>query len=147
MLLPMTVLEELDHIKDRRDKTVSREARIAINMIDKVVEAATPAQLQAGVDIPGSNLDGPLGKLSIYPDQLLSEESELPFLNDTQDQANDNRIINVALRLQAENPKSLSAEASVDLICSPNPHNVTLIYTCLMDFIGHVEEALKYEPG
>ena len=32
VVIPMTVLEELDHIKDRRDKTVSREARIAIQM-------------------------------------------------------------------------------------------------------------------
>jgi len=105
IVLPMTVLEELDHIKDRRDKTVSREARIAIQMIDKVVDEASPAQLQEGVDIPGSSLDGPLGKLSIYPDQLLADNSDIPFLNDTQDQANDNRIINVALRLQAENPE------------------------------------------
>ena len=35
VVIPMTVLEELDHIKDRRDKSVSREARIAIQMIDK----------------------------------------------------------------------------------------------------------------
>jgi Predicted ATPase related to phosphate starvation-inducible protein PhoH len=36
VVIPMTVLEELDDIKDRRDKTVSREARIAINLIEKV---------------------------------------------------------------------------------------------------------------
>ena len=37
VVIPMTVLEELDHIKDRRDKSVSREARIAIQLIDKIV--------------------------------------------------------------------------------------------------------------
>lgn len=42
VVIPMTVLEELDHIKDRRDKTVSREARIAIQLIDKVVGNASP---------------------------------------------------------------------------------------------------------
>lgn len=104
IVLPMTVLEELDHIKDRRDKTVSREARIAIGIIDKVVDEASPQDIQDGVEIPGSSLEGPLGRLSIYPDQLLADDSPIPFLNDTQDQANDNRIINVALRLQAENP-------------------------------------------
>jgi PhoH-like ATPase len=104
IVLPMTVLEELDHIKDRHDKTVSREARIAIGMIDKVVDEASPQQIQDGVEIPGSSIDGPLGRLSIYPDQLLADDSEIPFLNDTQDQANDNRIINVALRLQSEHP-------------------------------------------
>ena len=46
--IPMTVLEELDHIKDRHDKTVSREARIAIQMIDKVVDNASPQQIQGG---------------------------------------------------------------------------------------------------
>jgi PhoH-like ATPase len=104
IVLPMTVLEELDHIKDRHDKTVSREARIAIGMIDKVVDEASPQQIQDGVEIPGSNLHGPLGRLSIYPDQLLADDSEIPYLNDTQEQANDNRIINVALRLQSEHP-------------------------------------------
>ena len=56
VVIPMTVLEELDHIKDRRDKSVSREARIAIQMIDKVVGSAAPQAIQAGVDIPGSTL-------------------------------------------------------------------------------------------
>jgi PhoH-like ATPase len=115
IVLPMTVLEELDHIKDRRDKTVSREARIAINMIDKVVESAGPQEIQDGVEIPGSTLDGPLGTLSIYPDQLIADDSDIPYLNDTQDQANDNRIINVALRLQAENPNSFVALVTKDI--------------------------------
>ena len=46
VVIPMTVLEELDHIKDRPEKTVSREARIAINIIDKIVEAASPQEIQ-----------------------------------------------------------------------------------------------------
>ena len=97
VVIPMTVLEELDHIKDRRDKTVSREARIAIQMIDKVVGSSGPTEIQSGVEIPGSNLQGPLGTLAIYPDQLLQDAGEIPFLDATQDQANDNRIINEPL--------------------------------------------------
>ncbi len=104
VVIPMTVLEELDHIKDRRDKTVSREARIAINMIDKVVGGASPQEIQSGCEIPGSNVNGPLGTLAIYPDQLIQDSGDVPFLNATQDQANDNRIINVALKLQSEHP-------------------------------------------
>ena len=115
VVIPMTVLEELDHIKDRRDKTVSREARIAIQMIDKVVDEASPQDLQDGVPIPGSALDGPLGTLSIFPDQMLTEESVVPFLDDTQDKANDNRIINVALRLQAEHPESFVCLVTKDI--------------------------------
>ena len=48
VVIPMTVLEELDAIKDRRDKDVSREARIAINAIDGIVRDASPEQLQSG---------------------------------------------------------------------------------------------------
>jgi PhoH-like ATPase len=115
VVIPMTVLEELDHIKDRRDKTVSREARIAIQMIDKVVDAATPQEIQAGVEMPGSADEGVPGTLAIYPDQLLTDSAEVPFLDATQDQANDNRIINVALRLQAEHPDEFVCLVTKDI--------------------------------
>ena len=116
VVIPMTVLEELDHIKDRHDKTVSREARIAIQMIDKVVDTATPQQIQEGVDVPGTSLEGsPLGTLAIYADQRLSDNSAVPYLDDTQAQANDNRIINVALRLQAEHPNEFVCLVTKDI--------------------------------
>lgn len=116
LVIPMTVLEELDHIKDRHEKTVSREARIAIKMIDKVVESASPQEIQSGVTIPGSTLEGyPGGTLAIYPDQRLSPSHDVPYLDGTQDQANDNRIINVALKLQAENPKEFICLVTKDI--------------------------------
>ncbi|CAN0605272.1 unnamed protein product, partial [Ectocarpus sp. 12 AP-2014] len=102
VVIPMTVLEELDHIKDRRDKTVSREARIAIQMIDKIVDAASPQEIQEGVVMPGIEGSG-RGTLAIFPDQLINDDSDVPYLDGTPDQANDNRIINVALKMQAEN--------------------------------------------
>lgn len=115
LVIPMTVLEELDHIKDRRDKTVSREARIAIQMIDKVVDSASPQEIQKGVEVPGSTLEGPRGTLAIYADQLLIKNSDIPYLDTTQDQANDNRIINVALRLQTENPDEFVCLVTKDI--------------------------------
>ena len=115
VIIPMTVLEELDDIKDRRDKTVSREARIAIQMIDRVVGSATPQQIQEGVEIPDSNSEGKLGTLSIYPDQLLTDTSEVPFLDGTMEQAKDNRIINVALRLQSEHPEETICLVTKDI--------------------------------
>ncbi len=115
VVIPMTVLEELDHIKDRRDKTVSSEARIAIGIIDRVVDAASPQQIQEGVEVPGSGLEGRLGTLAIFPDQLLIDDADIPFLDVTQDQANDNRIINVALRLQAENPEDFVCLVTKDI--------------------------------
>jgi PhoH-like ATPase len=104
VVIPMTVLEELDHIKDRRDKTVSREARIAIQMIDRIVGEAGPHEIQSGVAIPTAESRLSTGSLAIYPDQLIADHSDVPYLDGTPDQANDNRIINVALKLQAENP-------------------------------------------
>jgi len=115
VVIPMTVLEELDHIKDRRDKSVSREARIAIQMIDKVVGSAAPQAIQAGVDIPGSTLSGDLGRLAIFPDQLLDANDNVPFLDSTQDQANDNRIINVALKYQSEHPDEFVCLVTKDI--------------------------------
>ena len=115
VVIPMTVLEELDHIKDRRDKTVSREARIAIQLIDKIVDAATPQAIQEGVEVPGSTLQGPPGTLAIYPDQLITDNIDIPYLDGTPDQANDNRIINVAIKLQAEHPERFVCLVTKDI--------------------------------
>jgi len=115
VVIPMTVLEELDHIKDRRDKTVSREARIAIQLIDKIVDVATPHEIQEGVAVPGSTLQGPPGTLAIYPDQLITDDSDIPYLDGTPDQANDNRIINVAIKLQAEHPERFVCLVTKDI--------------------------------
>lgn len=115
VVIPMTVLEELDHIKDRRDKTVSREAQIAIQMIDKIVDKASPQEIQAGVAIPGPESFTELGTLAIYPDQLINDNSEVPYLDATTDQANDNRIINVALKLQSENESAIVCLVTKDI--------------------------------
>jgi len=116
VVIPMTVLEELDHIKDRRDKSVSREARIAIQLIDKIVGSASPQEIQKGVEIPGSNLDeNRLGALAIFPDQLIADDAEVPFLNTNEDHANDNRIINVALRLSADHPGAFVCLVTKDI--------------------------------
>lgn len=105
VVVPMTVLEELDLIKDRRDKDVSREARIAIQAIDRILANASPREILNGVPVPDS-ADGQrrAGRLAIFPDQKLTEESEIPYLCTTTEHANDNRIINVALQLQQLHP-------------------------------------------
>jgi len=103
VIIPMTVLEELDDIKERRDKDVSREARIAIGTIDRLLADATTKQIQEGVEIYTSVMDAdkPLGTLAIFPDQQLDHDSAANFL--TRD-LKDNKIINVALSLQYHNP-------------------------------------------
>ncbi|MBR9805242.1 PhoH family protein [bacterium] len=102
VVIPMTVLEELDTIKERRDKDVSREARIAINAIDDIVRDASPKLIQKGVPLPSpSDASGDtVGTLSIFPDQLVTLNSDAPLLNNSATFYNDDRIINVALHLQ-----------------------------------------------
>jgi PhoH-like ATPase len=102
IVIPMTVLEELDNIKDKKLKDVSREARIAIGSIEKLVADKTPEEIQDGVGI----IEDQPGRLSIYPDQMLPNIQASPFLNASLQQQNDNQIINVALSLQQKHPDS-----------------------------------------
>lgn len=113
VVVPMTVLEELDDIKDRRDKGVSREARIAINLMEKVLENATPKQIQEGVPLVSTATPG--GVFAVFPDQIIRDHSNIPFLDGKPNHANDNRIINVALQLQAENPKTVVCLVTKDI--------------------------------
>jgi PhoH-like ATPase len=115
VIIPMTVLEELDAIKDRRDKDVSREARIAIQAIDKILFNASPSAIQEGVEIPSSRPDGNNGTLAIFADQLISHDSDAPYLDGSVHQTNDNRIINVAMHLQATHPKSYVCLVTKDI--------------------------------
>lgn len=114
VMIPMTVLEELDEIKDRRDKDVSKEARIAIQTIDKLLANADTREIQEGVEIVTSvtkNNASP-GTLSIFPDQLLQPSDSIPFL--TKD-APDNQIINTAISLQRHNPDSYVCLVTKDI--------------------------------
>ena len=117
IVIPMTVLEELDNIKDRKDKDVSREARIAIGVIDKILANASSNDIQNGVDIPSARENQPkLGKLAIYPDQqLVVDHADIPFLSTSTQHDNDNRIINVALILQKQNPDAYVCLVTKDI--------------------------------
>ncbi|MGB2129976.1 MAG: PhoH family protein, partial [Marinobacterium sp.] len=100
--IPMTVLEELDSIKDRK-QNVAQEARHAIRVIDNILStAANASQITKGVRIllEGKEREHKLGKLSIFPDhELTSRQGFLPDVSNK-----DNRIINCALHLQATFP-------------------------------------------
>ncbi|KAA0875654.1 PhoH family protein [Nitrincola tapanii] len=100
--IPMTVLEELDDIKDRK-QTVAQEARHAIRIIDSILSTATSSeQITKGVRIllPGVDREIRLGRLSIFPDHELTARAG--FLPDERNK--DNKIINCALHLQATFP-------------------------------------------
>lgn len=98
VVIPMTVLEELDDIKDRK-KNVAAEARTAIRMVDEVLGQSTPEAIAQGVEIPVA-LKGDsgveLGTLAIHRSPLA--DASAGRLDDIE--SNDNRIINCALEIQ-----------------------------------------------
>ncbi len=97
VVIPMTVLEELDHIKDSK-KDVARDARVAIRGLEDLLRDASPEAMMSGVSL-GSIEDGvgcPSGNLSIFSDLAMAKNEQVFSSNE-----NDNRIINVALHLQA----------------------------------------------
>lgn len=93
VVIPMTVLEELDNIKDRQ-KDVSRDARVAIRSLETLFQDATSEQITQGVKVEhkGIKLGG---VISIFADHHASFIKEA-FSEDEPD----NRIINAALYLQ-----------------------------------------------
>lgn len=97
VVVPMTVLEELDSIKDRK-KDVSRDARVAIRALEDVLANASPEEVLAGVPLIGSiesSEQSPTGSLSIINDYALKQTAKTLSFNE-----NDNRIINAALYIQ-----------------------------------------------
>jgi len=115
--IPITVLEELDAIKDR-NKDVSRDARTAISIISKVVDGCTPEQLVSGVPLSryaeGSVAEG---LLYIYSDYRgLEKIPRNEYHQQTHaNQDNDDLIIAVGLTLQAKYPNDKVALVTKDL--------------------------------
>ena len=98
VVIPMTVLEELDDIKDR-NKNVATEARSAIRLIDEVLGQSTSDAIAKGVEIPialKGDSGTQLGTLAIHCSPLADESDGR--LDDIE--SNDNRIINCALEIQ-----------------------------------------------
>ncbi|MCL7461243.1 PhoH family protein [Pseudomonas sp. NW5] len=94
--IPMTVLEELDHLK-RGKHSVAAECRQAIRMIDQLLGDATPEQVEHGVPIARGKAE-PRGSLSILMSRVDVVSGSLP------ENANDNRIINQLVELQRRHP-------------------------------------------
>lgn len=96
VVVPMTVLEELDYIKDSK-KDVARDARVSIRAMEDMLHNATPEEMVDGVSMQGmgSGVSAPTGSLSIFADHSLPMEQQVFTSNE-----NDNRIINAALHLQ-----------------------------------------------
>lgn len=96
VVIPMTVLEELDKLKSG-SHGVAAESRQAIRLIDSLLGEATPEQVEQGVPIArGKN--PACGWLSILMNQQAEPLTCLP------QSSNDNRIINQLMELKARTP-------------------------------------------
>ncbi|MDT0595417.1 PhoH family protein [Glaciecola petra] len=98
VVVPMTVLEELDYIKDSK-KDVARDARVSIRAMEDLLRDASPEQMLKGVSMKGigSGDTAPSGRLSIFADLSMDQQAQVFTSNE-----NDNRIINAALYLQQD---------------------------------------------
>jgi len=92
VVIPMTVLEELDRIKDSK-RDVARDARVAIRALEAMFKDATPDEISEGIPI-NKDKDG-TGHIAILADFEL-QETVKAFA----DKAGDNRILNGVLYLQ-----------------------------------------------
>ncbi|MGF1909038.1 PhoH family protein [Vibrio kasasachensis] len=92
VIIPMTVLEELDRIKDSK-RDVARDARVAIRALEALFKDATPDEISEGIPI---NRDKEAtGHIAILADFELQET-----IKAFADKAGDNRILNATLYLQ-----------------------------------------------
>ena len=98
VVVPMTVLEELDYIKDSK-KDVARDARVSIRAMEDLLHNASPEQMVEGVSMAGlgAGESAPTGLFSIFSDLSMPNNQQVFTSNE-----NDNRIINVALSLQSK---------------------------------------------
>lgn len=92
----LTVLEELDNLKERRDKSVSADARVCIRMLEDLVNGYDADEMQSGITLPHSEI-GKRGKLFIGVDTNIDVEESLKHGIGSDA---DNRIINYAFQLQ-----------------------------------------------
>ncbi|MDN3608263.1 PhoH family protein [Vibrio ostreicida] len=92
VVIPMTVLEELDRIKDSK-RDVARDARVAIRAMEAMFKDATPDEISEGIAINRDKEN--TGHISILADFELQET-----IKAFADKAGDNRILNAVLYLQ-----------------------------------------------
>jgi PhoH-like ATPase len=101
----LTVLEELDNLKERLDKSVSADARVVIRMLDDIINGHSTESLEAGIQLPCTE-SAQRGKLFIGIDTSIPFDESLKYGIGSDA---DNRIINYALHLQ----KKLEVEVSI----------------------------------
>ncbi len=98
VVLPMTVLEELDSLKSGRG-SVAADSRQAIREIDRILGKAAPLDVEKGVAIERIADGEKSGHLSV----LMSDASQTPEI--LPPHLNDNKILNAVVGLSQKHPK------------------------------------------
>jgi PhoH-like ATPase len=154
----LTVLEELDNLKERREKSVSADARVVIRMLEDIINGHSAEQMERGIPLP-SNESAKRGNLFIGIDTNLDIQSELRqgIGSDA-----DNRIINYALHMQ----KVLGQEVTLvsrdinmrlksrtigvdaeDVLVDHQISDIDLLYTGVQAFDGDLFDRVNSDDG
>ena len=98
IIIPMTVLEELDTLKSSR-QPIAAECRRAIRLIDQLIGDADDQHIYHGVPIPQAN-PAYEGRLSILSEHHLTHVT--PPSQELPKELNDNKIINLMLLIRQD---------------------------------------------
>ncbi|HDZ3717126.1 TPA: PhoH family protein [Vibrio cholerae] len=145
VVIPMTVLEELDRIKDSK-RDVARDARVAIRALEHLFHDATPEEITEG--IPLSKQEGATGTISILADYEL-DETVKAFT----DKEGDNRILNAVLYLQAQRTPLAVVLVTKDINMRLRAKGAGVLYVedyrtdQLIDDIQYLTKGFQTRPG
>jgi PhoH-like ATPase len=152
----LTVLEELDNLKERREKSVSADARIVIRMLEDIINGHSAEDMENGIALPSTET-AKRGKLFIGIDTQLAFAKELRHGIGSDA---DNRIINYALHLQRDLAKDVTIVSrdinmrlkartigvdAEDVLVDHQLADIDLLYTGVQSFTGDLFDRCEEE--
>jgi len=154
----LTVLEELDNLKERREKSVSADARIVIRMLEDIINGHSAEEMEQGIPLPSTET-AQRGKLFIGIDTNLDILRELKqgIGSDA-----DNRIINYALHMQKVLDKEVTLVSrdinmrlkartigldAEDVLVDHQISDIDLLYTGVQAFEGDLFDHCDDQEG
>ncbi|MDW6002887.1 PhoH family protein [Vibrio mangrovi] len=145
VVIPMTVLEELDRIKDSK-RDVARDARVAIRALESLFHDATPDEISEGIPIAKNG--EAQGTISILADFEL-QETVKAFA----DKAGDNRILNAVLYLQNKRAPRQVVLITKDINMRLRAKGAGVLYVedyrtdQLIDDVQYLTKGFQLRPG
>ncbi|REL31740.1 PhoH family protein [Thalassotalea euphylliae] len=154
----LTVLEELDNLKERRDKSVSADARVVIRMLEDIINGHSAEEMEAGIALPSTE-SAKRGRLYIGIDTQMDMAKELRHGIGSDA---DNRIINYALHLQKQLNKDVTIVSrdinmrlkartigvdAEDVLVDHQISDIDLLYTGVQVFEGDLFDLCDEQSG